>query len=208
MYKKIYKSVLAHQELSSRGGKTNSYTDTEQNQPGSASEWRPLELCVMETLAMVVKAGELRGGVDPSGLGRPGRMAVQCPYPSPSSLLLAVTGWVCCQWQRVGTLVTGLVKRLKKEGTSMTGIQHSCIFLGIFRGITPSWPAGPSQVPSSRLTGASSPPCLPGPLATSHFSNQLCDVRDQSSDSFSKYLPSCLSRGEDLSKNCTKILPW
>lgn len=128
MYKKIYKSVLAHQELSSRGGKTNSYTDTEQNQPGSASEWRPLELCVMETLAMVVKAGELRGGVDPSGLGRPGRMAVQCPYPSPSSLLLAVTGWVCCQWQRVGTLVTGLVKRLKKEGTSMTGIQHSCRF--------------------------------------------------------------------------------
>lgn len=61
--------------------------------------------------------------------------------------------------------------------------------LGIFRCITPSRPAGPLQVPSSRLTGAGSPPCLPGPLATSHFSDQLCDVRDQSSDSFSKYLP-------------------
>ena len=97
MYKKIYKSVLAHQELSSRGGKTNSYTDTEQNQPGSASEWRPLELCVMAALATVVKARELRGGVDPSGLGRPGRMAVQCPNPSSSSLLLAVTGWAFCQ---------------------------------------------------------------------------------------------------------------
>ena len=176
-YKKIYRSVLACQELSSWGGKINLYTDTGQNQTGYAREWSPLELCSHGHCGQ--DGGAQRRRSQWSGPVWEGGWSL------PTSLLVLSVAGSHWQSQRVRSLVIGLVKHLKKKGTSVTGKPppHSCRFPWALHCIVPSWPAGPLANAYQRAYRGQLSIMLSE--ASLHFSKQLCYMRNQSNASFS-----------------------